>query len=170
MLECVEKFQATLIHFFFDASPKFFLPIITHAKKFLQRRFTAMNVLVDIMLAALVLYFIFAVRRSMRMSNAAVALIKKYERDKKNPKLIEEIFAALNSDVLLSRILKQHKATVKDISKLHAKLMKWGDFRKYNRYIPITSFFNVSTLEYLLSHKDDDAKSLTEKMMNHFHF
>ena len=129
-----------------------------------------MGIFLDILFVALIVYFVFAIRRSMRMSKASVSLIEKYEDDKNNPQLIEEIFTAINSDVLLSRILKRHNATQRDISRLHAKLMKWGDFRKYNRYVPITSFFNVHTLEYLLEHKNDDAKSLTEKMMNHFHF
>ena len=129
-----------------------------------------MNIFLDILLVALVIYFVFAIRRTLKMSRASVALIKKYENDKLNPQLIEEIFAAISDDVLLSRILRRHNATTKDISRLHAKLMKWGDFRKYNRYVPITSFFNVHTLEYLLEHKNDDAKSLTQKMMNHFHF
>lgn len=129
-----------------------------------------MNIFLDVLFVALVVYFVFAIRRSMRMSGASVKLIEKYENDKLNPQLIDEIFAAISDDALLSRILKQHNATRRDISKLHAKLMKWGDFRKYNRYIPITSFFNVRTLDYLLKHKNDDAKSLTEKMMNHFHF
>lgn len=129
-----------------------------------------MNIFLDILLAALVIYFVFAIRRTMRMSSKSVALIEKYENDKLNPQLIDDILAAINDDALLSRILKRHQATRRDISKLHAKLMKWGDFRKYNRYIPITSFFNVHTLEYLLEHKNDDAKSLAEKMMNHFHF
>ncbi len=128
-----------------------------------------MNIFLDVLFVALVVYFIFAIRRSMRMSKASVALIEKYENDKRNPQLIDDIIAALNSDTLLSRILKQHNATRHDIARLHAKLMKWGDFRKYNRYVPITSFFNVHTLEYLLKHKNDDAKALTEKMMNHFH-
>ncbi|MBR2519895.1 MAG: hypothetical protein IKE46_08950 [Selenomonadaceae bacterium] len=129
-----------------------------------------MNIFLDILFVALIVYFVFAIRRSMRMSSASVSLIEKYENDKDNPQLIEDIFSAINSDVLLSRIVKSHNATPKDISRLHSKLMKWGDFRKYNRYIPITSFFNVRTLEYLLEHKNDDAKSLTQKMMNHFHF
>ncbi|MBE8954313.1 MAG: hypothetical protein SR2Q5_01385 [Quinella sp. 2Q5] len=129
-----------------------------------------MDIFLDVALVALVIYFVFAIRRSLRMSKASVRLINKYENDKRNPKLVEEIFSAINSDVLLKRILKRHGATQRDIAKLHAKLMKWGDFRKFNRYVPITSFFNVSTLEYLLEHKNDDAKSLTEKMMNHFHF
>lgn len=128
-----------------------------------------MNIFLDILFVALVVYFVFAIRRTMKMSRASVALIEKYENDKDNPQLIDEIFAAISADALLGRILKQHNATKRDISKLHAKLMKWGDFRKYNRYVPITSFFNVHTLEYLLAHKNDDAKSLTEKMMNHFH-
>ena len=129
-----------------------------------------MNIFLDVLFVALVAYFIFAIRRSMRMSKASVALIEKYEDDKHNPQLIDDIIAAINSDVLLSRILKQHNATRHDIDRLHSKLMKWGDFRKYNRYVPITSFFNVHTLNYLLEHKGDDAKALTEKMMNHFHF
>ena len=129
-----------------------------------------MDIFLDIALVALVIYFVFAIRRTLKMSRASVALIEKYENDKQNPQLIEDIFAAISDDALLKRILKRHNATQRDISRLHAKLMKWGDFRKYNRYVPITSFFNVHTLEYLLKHKNDDAKSLTEKMMNHFHF
>lgn len=65
--------------------------------------------------------------------------------------------------------MRRHNATVEDIRLIHGKLMEWGDFRKYNRYVPVTSFFNVTTLEYLLEHKGDDAKALTAKMMNHFH-
>ena len=129
-----------------------------------------MNIFLDLLLVALIIYFVFAIRRTLKMSKASVALIEKYENDKMNPQLIDEIFDAISSDALLSRILKRHKATKQDIKRLHAKLMKWGDFRKYNRYVPITSFFNVHTLEYLLDHKQDDAKSLTEHVMNHFHF
>ena len=70
-----------------------------------------MNILLDILFVALVAYFVFAIRRSMRMSSASVALIEKYEHDKDNPQLIEDIFAAINSDVLLSRILKRHTVT-----------------------------------------------------------
>lgn len=144
--------------------------IIAQAKKFLNSGESIMSIFLDILFVALVVYFVFAIRRSMRMSKASVALIEKYENDKNNPQLIDDILAAISDDVLLKRILKRHKATRHDIYRLHSKLMKWGDFRKYNRYVPITSFFNVRTLEYLLEHKNDDAKSLTEKMMNHFHF
>jgi len=128
-----------------------------------------MQYILIMVLITAVIIFIFGTWRAMKISKIAVALIEKYENDKKNPALIQEIFDALREDFRLNKILQQHNATVDDIKILHRKLMKWGDFRKYNRYVPITSFFNVTTLKYLLEHKSDDAKSLTEKMMNHFH-
>ena len=85
------------------------------------------------------------------MSKKSVALIEKYYDDQKNPRLVDELFIAINEDFFLRRILRKHNADLSDIADLHKKLLKWGDFRKYNRYIPITSFFNVTTLEYLLT-------------------
>lgn len=122
-----------------------------------------------IILIAATIIFIFGTHRALKMSRKSVALIEKYEHDKNNPALIQEIFDALQNDFRCKKILTKHNATIEDIKHLHKKLLKWGDFRKYNRYIPITSFFNVTTLEYLLTHKSDPSKSLTEKMMNHFH-
>lgn len=128
-----------------------------------------MQIFLILVLTAAAIVFIFGTWRAMKMSKKSVALIEKYENDKKNPEMIQEIFDALREDYRLNKILQQHNATLEDIKLLHRKLMKWGDFRKYNRYVPITSFFNVTTLKYLLEHKSDDARSLTEKMMNHFH-
>ncbi len=113
--------------------------------------------------------FLLGIWRALKISRKSVELIAKYEQDKNNPALIEEIFSALREDFFLNKILQEHGATIDDIKILHGKLMQWGDFRKYNRYVPITSFFNRTALKYLLEHKADDAKSLTEKMMNHFH-
>ena len=129
-----------------------------------------MNYFFSSLLILLTCIFLFALFRSLKMSRKSVELIKKYENDKNNPALIKEIFEFINGDFRLKKILEKYDADEKEISRLHEKLMVWGDFRKYNRYVPITSFFNATTLEYLLSHKSDDAKSLTEKMMNHFHF
>ncbi|MBO4401397.1 MAG: hypothetical protein J5809_06080 [Selenomonadaceae bacterium] len=120
-------------------------------------------------LIIVVIAFVLGLARAMRMSGKSVALIEKYEGDFENPALVEEIYAAVSADFFLSRIVKKYGATLEDFRKLNAKLMIWGDFRKYNRYVPITSFFNRTTLEYLLAHKNDDARALTEKMMNHFH-
>ena len=129
-----------------------------------------MQILFTLLLVAVTIIFIAGTFRAFRMSKKSVALIEKYSADKKNPRLVEEIFDEINEDFFLKRILTKYDAELSDIAALHEKLLTWGDFRKYNRYIPITSFFNVTTLEYLLKHKNDDAKSLTEKMMNHFHF
>ena len=123
-----------------------------------------------ILFVLVIAIFLVGTFRAFTMSKKSVALIEKYQHDKKNPQLIQEIFSEISGDFFLRRILTRHNATVDDIAKLHKKLLIWGDFRKYNRYIPITSFFNKTTLDYLLTHKNDDAKSLTEKMMNHFHF
>lgn len=123
-----------------------------------------------VLLSIVTIVFFIGTYRAFTVSNKAVELIDKYANDKNNPMLIEEIYNFISKDLLLNRILENNQAKIGDISKLHAKLMKWGDFRKYNRYVPITSFFNVTTLDYLLKHKSDDAKSLTQKMMNHFHF
>jgi len=122
-----------------------------------------------VLLILVTFVFLTGICRAYLLSKKSVALIARYENDKKNPQLIKDIFDIISKDYYLGNILKKNNADMKDISNLHKKLMKWGDFRKYNRYIPITSFFNKSTLKYLLEHKDDDAKSLTEKMMNHFH-
>lgn len=122
-----------------------------------------------IILIIATIIFIGGTYRALKMSRKSVALIEKYENDKNNPVLIQEIYESLREDFWLNKILQQNNATIDDIKILHKKLMKWGDFRKYNRYVPITSFFNVTALKYLLKHKNDDSKSLTEKMINHFH-
>ena len=129
-----------------------------------------MQIFFTLLLILIVAIFLAGTFRAYQMSKKSVALIEKYEDKKNNPQLIEEIFSAISKDFFLRRILTKHNTTIDDIAKLHKKLLKWGDFRKYNRYVPITSFFNRTTLDYLLTHKDDDAKSLTTKMMNHFHF
>lgn len=129
-----------------------------------------MNFTFIFFLVIVTIIFLLGIFRAFRMSKISVGLIEKYENDKNNPALIEEIFSEVSKDFFLSRVLKKNSATKNDIEILHKKLMKWGDFRKYNRYVPITSFFNVSALDYLLKHKTDDAKSLTQKMMNIFHF
>ena len=121
-----------------------------------------------IMLAALTVYFITEIRRSLKRSKKTVELIDKYWLDKHNPQLIDEMFEFAINDRRLSKIINKYNADKKDISKLYDKLLIWGDFRKYNRFVPINSFFYASSLDYLLSHKNDDAKSLTQKMMNYF--
>lgn len=120
-------------------------------------------------LIALTIFFIVEIRRALNRSKKTVELIDKYWNDKKNPQLIEEMFNFALNDRRLSVVVKKYDADINDFSALYEKLLLWGDFRKYNRFIPITSFFYAGALEYLLDHKDDDARSLTQKMMNYFH-
>ena len=122
-----------------------------------------------IIVAALTIFFVVEIRRSLQRSKKTVELIDKYWQDKLNPQLIDEMFEFAIKDRRLSRIVKKYSATQNDFAIIYQKLLTWADFRKYNRFIPITSFFYAGALDYLLSHKDDDAKNLTEKMLNYFH-
>ena len=120
------------------------------------------------LLLLLIAWFVFEMRHSMRRSSEAVRLISAYIDDLGNDRLIEEIYSYCCSDFKLRRIMDKHGAGIDDIRRLHNKLMLWGNFRKYNRFIPITSFFYAYSLDYLLEHRDGDAKELTQKMMNFF--
>ena len=128
-----------------------------------------MTVLIIIFLIALTIFFIIEIRRSLRRSKKTVELIDKYWHDKENPQLIYEMFSFAKGDRRLRKIVKKYNADNEDFATLYKKLLTWGDFRKYNRFIPITSFFYAGALDYLLAHKNDDAKALTEKMLNYFH-
>ena len=128
-----------------------------------------MSYVFTFLLIALILVFLLEMRHSMRRSAESVRLIETYIEDLRNPNLIAEIYAYCSSDFKLRRILKKHAAGPKDIELLYQKLLVWGNFRKYNRFIPITSFFYAYALDYLLSHKEDDPKALTQKMLNFLH-
>ena len=58
---------------------------------------------------------------------------------------------------------------LEDMEKIYQKLLLWGNFHKGRRFVPITSFLYVYTLNYLCQHKDGDAKELTMKCMNFLH-
>ena len=128
-----------------------------------------MTGLLLIFLIALTIFFVIEVRRSLNRSKKTVELIDKYWDDKNSPALIDEMFDYAINDRRLSKIVKKYNANREDFTMIYKKLMFWGDFRKYNRFIPITSFFYAGALDYLLDHKTDDAKSLTQHMMNYFH-
>ena len=121
-----------------------------------------------IFLIALSIFFVIEIRRSLTRSKRTVELIDKYWNDKNSPLLIDEMFEYALNDRRLSKIVKKYNADKDDFAAIYQKLLLWGDFRKYNRFVPITSFFYAGALEYLLSHKDNDAKSLTQCMMNYF--
>lgn len=128
-----------------------------------------MNYFLIVAVIVLTIFFVIEIRRSLSRSKKTVELIQKYINDKKNPQLIDEMFQFAINDRRLSRIVKKYNADKNDFAALYKKLLLWADFKKYNRFVPINSFFYASALEYLLSHKNDDAKSLAQKMLHYFH-
>lgn len=133
-----------------------------------------MNIILNSILAVLTIFFIVQIRHSLKRSKKNVELIEKYIDHVKNPeqveKLLDEMFEFCSNDWKLSKIMNKHSATKDDFRLIFRKLMVWGNFRKYNRFVPITSFFYVTSLDFLLEHRDDDSKKLTERMMNFLHF
>ena len=113
--------------------------------------------------------FLLEMRHSLRRSNANSRLIEKYRDDLQNKELLAEIYAFCQQDYKLRRIVKKHNLSLEDMEKIYQKLLLWGNFHKGRRFVPITSFLYVYTLDYLCQHKDGDAKELTMKCMNFLH-
>lgn len=123
----------------------------------------------SILLILLCFVFLLEMYHSLKRSSEACRLIETYRDDLQNKKLIEEIYHYCQKDWKLRRIVKANDVTTSDIEKIYQKLLEWGNFHKGHRFVPITSFFYVNTFEYLIKHKNDDAKSLTMRCMNALH-
>lgn len=106
---------------------------------------------------------------SLKRSETTNRLINTYINDLENEKLFDEIYDYCQRDFKLRRIMKKHAATKEDIKFLHKKLMTWGNIKKGRRFVPITSFFYVYSLNYLFEHRDDEDKKVTMRMLNFFH-
>lgn len=117
-----------------------------------------------------ILFFI-AIRRIMRRDNYLNHLIVVFYDKAEMPKdeLIKNIYSYATSDFRLKKIVEKYNATEEDFNEIFNKLIYWANFKKGRRYVPINSFFYVSSLEKILKNKDLEAKPLTMKMMNHFH-
>ena len=122
-----------------------------------------------LLIAILSIIFLLEMRHSMRRSNINSQLIEKYRNNLQNKKLLAEIYDYCQQDYKLRRIVKKYGLTEADVEKIYQKLLLWGNFHKGRRFVPITAFLYVCTLEYLCKHKNDDAKSLTMKCMNLLH-
>ena len=117
-----------------------------------------------------ILFFI-AIRRIMRRDNYLNHLIVVFYDKEEMPQdeLIKNIYSYATSDFRLKKIVEKYNATEEDFNEIFNKLIYWANFKKGRRYVPINSFFYVSSLEKILKNKDLEAKPLTMKMMNHFH-
>ena len=122
-----------------------------------------------IFLAGLVLLFAWSMRRALRRSTVTNRLITEYIDRLQDPKLIVEIYAYCQQDGRLRRLVERNQAQREDFQQLYEKLLLWGNFKKGRRFVPISSFFFTTSLDYLLKNRDGDPKKLTMKMMNFFH-
>lgn len=122
-----------------------------------------------LLIAILSIIFLLEMRHSLQRSNVNTRLIEKYRDDLQNKELPAEIYAYCQQDYKLRRVSQKYDLTEADVKKIYQKLLLWGNFHKGRRFVPITAFLYVCTLEYLCQHKNDDAKTLTMKCMNLLH-
>lgn len=128
-----------------------------------------MSIFLWLLLAIITICFIWEMRHSINRSAESYRLSQVYQNDLHNKQLIQEIYAYCLKDWKLCRIIRKYDVTPDDIEKLYQKLLLWGNFHKGHRFVPVTSFFYVSTLKYLVTHKNEDAKKLTMTCMNFLH-
>ena len=126
-------------------------------------------VLIYVVLGVLVALFLFEMWRQLYKLNTVNNLIRTYEHDVENPKLIDEMYDFCLKDRKLKKVMAKYNPTKEDFDKLYHKLLLWTNFRKYRRFVPISSFFFREPLSYLLEHKEEDPKQLAMKMMDFFH-
>lgn len=122
-------------------------------------------------LAVMVVLFVLCMKRIMRRDNYINNLVIRFydNGELSREDLIKDIYGYAINDFRLKKIVAKYNATEEDFRAIFDKLIYWGNFKKRSRYVPIYSFFYVSSLEKILKNKDEDAKKLTMKMMNHFH-
>ena len=128
-----------------------------------------MSIFLGLLLALLTICFVWEMRHSVRRSAESYRLIQAYRNDLYNKQLIQEIYGYCLKDWKLRRIIRQYDVTPDDMENLYQKLLLWGNFHKGHRFVPVTSFFYVSTFKYLVTHKNEDAKKLAMTCMNFLH-
>lgn len=129
-----------------------------------------MQVMFEILLVLLIALFAFETWHNLKRDRFVVELVDRYEKDLGNPVLVDAIVDFIEHDWKLKRVWRRENGTKDDVRGLIKHLMLWGNMRKGRRFIPITSFFYVGALEYLLRHKDSEPKKLAMRMMQIFHF
>ena len=132
-----------------------------------------MNMALVFVLLLLSTLFIFEMKRSLERSSMTNRLIKRYAGEIPGPErkeLIGLIYDYCARDRKLKKIIKKYQATEEDFMKAYKKLLREADMVKGRRYVPISSFFYVYTLEYILAHPEEEGRKLAMKCLNFFHF
>ncbi|WP_027407301.1 hypothetical protein [Anaerovibrio sp. RM50] len=123
-------------------------------------------------LIGLIVIFFIVMRRILKRDNVINELILgfyDYQTTSKE-EVIHQMYQYACNDFRLKGLIKKYNATEEDYVVIFDKLIYWANFKKRKRYIPINAFFFYGSLKYLLEHKNDEAKPITMKMMNYFHF
>ena len=132
-----------------------------------------MNYVMLLVLLLLSTLFIFEMKHSLKRSSVTNELIKEYAGEIPGPRrqeLIARIYDYCARDRKLKKIIKKYQATEEDFMKAYKKLLREADIVKGRRYVPISSFFYVYTLEHILAHPEEDGRKLAMKCLNFFHF
>ena len=132
-----------------------------------------MNLLLLIVLLSLSTLFVFEMKHSLKRSSVTNELINEYAGELTGPKrqeLIAKVYDYCARDRKLKKIIKKYQATEADFMQAYKKLLREADFVKGRRYVPISSFFYVYTLEHILAHPEEDSRKLAMKCLNFFHF
>ena len=132
-----------------------------------------MKLLIVGVLLALCTLFILEMKHSLKRSSVTNDLINKYAGELSGPErkeLVAKVYEYCIQDWKLKKIVKKYQATEEDFMKAYKKLFHEADMVKGRRYVPISSFFYVYTLEHILAHPEEDSRKLAMKCLNFFHF
>ena len=130
------------------------------------------NIISYACLMALIIAFLLAMVRILKRDNVINELILGFYdyQTISREELIARMYQYACNDFRLKGLIKKYNATEEDYAIIFDKLIYWANFKKRKRYLPVNSFFFYGSLKYLLRHKEDEAKAITMKMMNFFHF
>ena len=125
-----------------------------------------------VILGILIILFILVLRRIMRRDNYINTLILAfYERGEiERTDLVRKMYDYGTADFMLKRVIAKYNLSYEDYLAMFNKIMSYGNIKKRRRYLPINSFFYVSSLEKLVKFRELSDRDYTMKMMNHFHF
>ncbi len=132
-----------------------------------------MNLVWLVVLLLLSTLFVFEMKHSLNRSSVTNKLINEYAGELTGPRrqeLIAKVYDYCARDRKLKKIIKKYQATEEDFMKAYKKLFREADIVKGRRYVPISSFFYVYTLEHILAHPEEDGRKLAMKCLNFFHF
>lgn len=129
-----------------------------------------MSTIVYFIVGLIILFLLKTIFYSSQKSRNLKALIEKYSDNMFDDNVTKDIYVFCMSDDKLKTIMQKHKATHDDISDLYYNLVTTACVKSRDgNFIPISSFAFMSSLDYLLSHKNSKhPDELAIKMMDYF--